>query len=300
MNAKFRYGTTALFKAAERGHPRSSASFSNSWGRESERHLLRRDGDDLGAPIGRAREAVRALLERTRGDCGRRSAAGTRNGNAGMVRVALETGRGEAGDFDRRARLRVRRREAGRYRRDAQEGGPSRPPPSPPPRRWLLTLQVPGRAGPRNHHRAQGRQALVRRGQGLSADGRGHNHLPPDDFDGITITSTPRAARSPSSRSSRARTRRSTSVEESKHTVSARGRPVGTAEIAQAIYRWGALGWIPSPVGTTNFAGEASVPTGPRKLAAFPAINRWAIFDRLTGLKTKCPDYPRKFFRGIS
>ena len=50
VNAKFRYGATALFKAAERGNAEVVEGAARSWrGRESERHFLPGDGDDVGA-----------------------------------------------------------------------------------------------------------------------------------------------------------------------------------------------------------------------------------------------------------
>jgi ankyrin repeat protein len=92
VNAKFRYGTTALFKAAERGHA------------EVVRVLLERGADvsvrdtfygatamswamDKGHT-----EVVRAILAKSAGEAGDVLLSGARNGNADMVRIALEQG----------------------------------------------------------------------------------------------------------------------------------------------------------------------------------------------------------------
>lgn len=92
VNAKFRYGSTALFKAAERGHT------------EVVKLLLERGADATikdtfynatamtWALSNKHVEAVRALLEKDAEGVGDVLMTGTREGNAALVRIALERG----------------------------------------------------------------------------------------------------------------------------------------------------------------------------------------------------------------
>ena len=96
VNAKFRYGTTALFKAAERGHT------------EVVKLLLARGADPsvkdtfYGATAmtwaldNKHVEVVRALLEKSAESVDEVLTVGAREGNAALVRVALDKGGAKA------------------------------------------------------------------------------------------------------------------------------------------------------------------------------------------------------------
>ncbi|HWT02017.1 MAG TPA: ankyrin repeat domain-containing protein [Pyrinomonadaceae bacterium] len=96
VNAKFRYGTTALFKAAERGHT------------EVVKLLLARGADPsvkdtfYGATAmtwaldNKHIEVVRALLEKSAEGVDEVLITGAREGNAALVRVALDRGGAKA------------------------------------------------------------------------------------------------------------------------------------------------------------------------------------------------------------
>ncbi|HKQ52326.1 MAG TPA: ankyrin repeat domain-containing protein, partial [Pyrinomonadaceae bacterium] len=96
VNAKFRYGTTALFKAAERGHT------------EVVKLLLARGADVTvkdtfyGATAmtwaleNNHIEVVRALLEKSAGDVDEVLITGARGGNPALVRAALDRGGAKA------------------------------------------------------------------------------------------------------------------------------------------------------------------------------------------------------------
>lgn len=92
VNAKFRYGTTALFKAAERGHTDvvklllargADASIKDTfYGATAMTWAL--DNDHV--------EVVKALLEKDSASVGDVLMTGTREANVALVRVALEKG----------------------------------------------------------------------------------------------------------------------------------------------------------------------------------------------------------------
>jgi len=96
VNARFRYGTTALFKAAERGHT------------EVVKLLLARGADVTvkdtfyGATAmtwaldNKHVEVVRALLEKSAGDVDEVLIAGARGGDPALVRAALDKGGAKA------------------------------------------------------------------------------------------------------------------------------------------------------------------------------------------------------------
>jgi ankyrin repeat protein len=96
VNARFRYGTTALFKAAERGHT------------EVVKLLLARGADAsikdtfYGATAmtwaldNKHVDVVRALLEKSADDVDEVLLKGARDGNAAFVRVALDRGGAKA------------------------------------------------------------------------------------------------------------------------------------------------------------------------------------------------------------